>query len=193
MIITFSKVRTITARVAANTVWNNAYQLIKHINTTKNDNAPQRRRLRRAAEREAENASENMEVIDKEVTAGNVQAEKATTIPVKNNKDIPANEHELLKDEVCSDESFGEVSDEILVEKILVTADCQADWNDKYVTKLVNEKLDIIGIRMKSIQVNRIIRKCFESCIITIEPTKKKTIEQESFPIRRWTMKCISW
>ena len=74
----------------------------------------------------------------------------------------------------------------------IVTADCQADWNDKYVTKLVNEKLKIIGIGMKSIQVNRNIRKCFESCVVTIEPTKKKIIEQESFPIRRWTMKCIS-
>ena len=111
-------------------------------------------------------------------------------VKVKNEIEINSEKEEAKLEEVFCDSITMEP--QILVEKILVTADCQADWNDKYVTKLVNEKLNIIGIRMKSIQVNRNIRKCFESCVVTIEPTKKKIIEQESFPIRRWTMKCIS-
>ena len=82
-----------------------------------------------------------------------------------------------LRDEFCSDESFGTTNDEQLVEKILVTADCQADWSDKVVTKLLDEKLNEIGIKMKSIKVNRNVRKCFESCLVTIQPMQKKLIE----------------
>ena len=105
--------------------------------------------------------------------------------------DIPTVEPETLKDEFCSNESYEIVSDDQLVEKILVTADCQADWSDKIVTKLMDEKLNAIGIKMKSVKVNRNIRKCFESCLVTINPMQRKLIDQESFPLRRWTMKCI--
>ena len=100
-----------------------------------------------------------------------------------------------VSDEVCPDHVFNnqeeEESADVQVEKILVEADCQADWKDDYVIKLVNDKLMMIGIKMKSIQVNRNIRKCFESCVVMIEPTRKEFIEQQTFPIRRWTMKCI--
>ena len=105
--------------------------------------------------------------------------------------DIPTVEPETLKDEFCSNESYQIVSDDQLVEKILVTADCQADWSDKVVTKLMDEKLNLIGIKMKSVKVNRNIRKCFESCLVNIKPMQRKLIDQESFPLRRWTMKCI--
>ena len=57
------------------------------------------------------------------------------TNPVKDTtNDIPTVEPVTLKDEFCSNESFENESDEQLVEKILVTADCQADWSDKVVT-----------------------------------------------------------
>ena len=77
------------------------------------------------------------------------------------------------------------------VERILVEADCQADWKDDDVIKLVEAKLMIIGIKMKSIQVYRNIRKYFESCVVMIEPTDKEYIEKQIFPIQRWTMRCI--
>ena len=108
-----------------------------------------------------------------------------------NESNISPIEQETLKDEFCSDDTFEEESDEAQVGKILVVADCQADWKDDYVIKLVDEKLRLIGIKMKTIIVNRNIRKYFESCLVTIEPTRKKLIEKETFPIRRWTMKCI--
>ena len=91
------------------------------------------------------------------VTADVTFSEKVTT------NDIPKVEPETLKDEFCSNESYEIASDDQLVEQILVTADCQADWSDKVVTKLLDEKLNSIGIKMKSIKVNRNIRKCFES------------------------------
>ena len=105
---------------------------------------------------------------------------------------IPPTQHETPKDEFCSDNTFEEENDEAQVEKILVVADCQADWKNDYVIKLVDEKLKMIGIKMKTIVVNRNIRKCFESCLVTIEPTRRTLIEKGTFPIQRWTMKCIS-
>ena len=131
---------------------------------------------------------EDAKVDTEEVTEGlgNEQAEKAV-VPAKDT----SNESETLRDEFCSDESFEKTIDEELVENILVTADCQADWSDYVVTKLVNDKLRTIGIQLKSIKVNRNIRRCFESCIVKIEPMKKKAIENETFPMNRWTMKCI--
>ena len=108
-------------------------------------------------------------------------------------KDTSPVTQETLEDEFCSDDSFNtkSESDEIQVERILVEADCQADWKDDYVVKLVEDKLRIIGIETKAITVNRNIRKYFESCIVKIEPTRKALIEKLTFPIRRWTMKCI--
>ena len=92
--------------------------------------------------------------------------------------DLPAKDirtaSETLRDEFCLNQSFERASDKELVDKILVTADCQVDWSDNVVTKLVDEKLGSIGIKMKAITVNRNVRRCFESCIVTIEPTKRK-------------------
>ena len=106
---------------------------------------------------------------------------------------------ETLKDEFCPDETFQKQvtctsekeSDSALVDKILIKADCQADWNNAYVIKLMDEKLKAIKIKMKSIIVNRNVRKCFESCLVTIEPIKRTIIESETFPIRRRKMECV--
>ena len=164
----------------------------QHHHGPRNGPSRERRRLRRAAAAAAAQAAaqgaENVESIVEEVTTAMVVAEAAEVInPVKDTTVEP----ETLKDEFCSNQSFEIESDEQLVEKILVTADCQADWSDKVVTKLMDEKLNTIGIKMKSIKVNRNIRKCFESCLVSIYPMQRKLIEKESFPLRRWTMKCI--
>ena len=94
----------------------------------------QRRRLRRAQARATE-AEEVTEVSDAQVETA-AQAEDSET-------DLVQTEPETLKDEFCSDKTFEKQAliaedaiEEALVEKILVTADCQADWNDVYVTKL---------------------------------------------------------
>ena len=153
---------------------------------SRNGPSRQRRRLRRAAARTASNAEEA-----KEATNEEMNTEEVTEITSEKERNIPPTEHEALKDEFCSDATFEEEIDEAKVEKILVVADCQADWKDDYVIKLVDEKLRMIGITMKRIIVNRNVRKCFESCLVTIEPMKRKLIEKETFPIRRWTMECI--
>ena len=108
--------------------------------------------------------------------------------------EVVNNDQNTLRDEFCPNNIFEKESesDEDLIEKLLITADCQADWNDKVVTKLITEKLHSIGMRMISIQVNRNIRRCFESCLVTIEAKKRQIIENETFPMRRWTMECIS-
>jgi hypothetical protein len=148
----------------------------------------QRRRIRREAEREAAKAAEPGKDSAEETTSSEMENQAAeANLPTK---DSP-NENQTLQDEFCSNESFQKISDDELVENILVTADCQADSSDNVVTKLVNNKLKTIGIRMKSITVNRNIKRCFESCIVKIEPMKKKSIEKETFPMNRWTMKCI--
>ena len=150
----------------------------------------QRRRLRRAQARAEAEAEEATEVSDAEVET----AAKAKDSEI----DLVQTEPKTLQDEFCSDRTFEDqaliaedASEEPLVEKILVTADCQADWNDAYVTKLVDEKLKLLKIQMKSIVVNRNVRKSFESCLVTIKPIERRIIESESFPLRRWTMKCI--
>ena len=98
---------------------------------------------------------------------------------------------ETLEGEFCSDDTFNtnSKSDEIQVERILVEADCQADWKDDYVVKLVEEKLKMIGIEIKGITVKRNILKAFESCIVRIEPIRKHLIEKLMFPIQRWTIR----
>ena len=44
---------------------------------------------------------------------------------------------------------------------------------------------------MKSIEVHRNVRRCFVSCLVTIDPMSKHLIENEEFPMRRWTMKSV--
>ena len=158
----------------------------QHCQWSRNGPSRQRRRLRRAAARTASNAEEA-----KEATNEEMNTEEVTEITNEKERNIPPTQHETPKDEFCSDATFEEEIDEAKVEKILVVADCQADWKNDYVIKLVDEKLRMIGITMKTIVVNRNIRKCFESCLVTIEPTRRTLIEKETFPIPRWTMKCI--
>ena len=120
-----------------------------------------------------------VEPVDDVVTAEKVVTEDAINLGKdysnhSTTDEIPTAEHKTPKDEFCSNESFESASDEQLVEKILITADCQADWSDRVVTKLMNEKLNMIGITMKSITVNRNARKCFESCLVIIKPVHRK-------------------
>ena len=155
----------------------------------------QRRRLRRAETRKAYMTEDVIETATEEVnaekarTASNteeviktiveeIDAEKATKVLQDSVSQNDAINHNSLKDEFCPDDTFEEKESESEstvkhVEKILVKADCQAHWNNAYVVKLVEENLKIINIRMKSIIVNRNCRKCFESCIVTIEPTRR--------------------
>ena len=161
----------------------------QHLRQSRNGPSRQRRRCRRAEARKASNAEEAKKASDDVVNTDEV-------IEVDNGqeKDTSPVVHETLKDEFCSDDAFNTMEkerDQTQVEKILVVADCQADWKDEYVIKLVEDKLRMIGINMKAITVNRNIRKCFESCTVQIEPTRRDLIEKVEFPIRRWTMKCI--
>ena len=95
----------------------------------RNGSSRERRRLRRAADaQEAEQSAENEEPVEEEVVAEKVVAEVAIDLE-KDSANSATNEIEALKDEFCSNESFETTDDEQLVEKILVTADCQADWN----------------------------------------------------------------
>ena len=123
----------------------------------------------------AEKYAENVEPIDEDAVE-EVVAEEAIN-PKKDSTNSATNEirattHGIMKDEFCSIKSFEIANDEKLIEKILVTANCQGDWSDSVVTKLLEEKLNTIGISMKSIKVNRNVRKCFgfESCLVTIKP-----------------------
>ena len=156
---------------------------------SRNGPSRQRRRIRRAEARKASNAEEVKKANDDKSSTGEVME-----IAIVKEKDTSPVTHKTLEDEFCSDDTFNtndEDSEETQVERILVEADCQADWKDDYVVKLVEDKLRMIGIETKAITVNRNIRKYFESCIVKIEPTRKALIEKLTFPIRRWTMKCI--
>ena len=74
------------------------------------------------------------------------EAQPATQVSRATDKEnnVGQTESETLKDEFCSDETFQKQvactyekeSDAAFVDKILLTADCQADWNDAYVIKL---------------------------------------------------------
>ena len=169
-----------------------------HDRWARNGPSRQRRRQRRAAEREAVEVGKHDAVQAEECdsvavgAAGNAKtsAEEAFEEPTKKTEEVKAYATETLKDEFCSDKSFKE-SEKALVEQILVTADCQADWNDAVVTKLLHEKLESINIQMKSIEVHRNVRRCFVSCLVTIDPMAKHLIEKEEFPMRRWTMKSV--
>ena len=171
---------------------------LQHRRGPRNGPSRERRKLRRAAAaKEAEKATEieasigNEDTAEEEVTEGATNPEKGKVNTSAKNKTLEGVESETLKDEFCSNESFEITSSEELVDKILVTADCQADWNDSVVTKLINEKLNMIGIKMKSISVNRNSRRCFESCVVAIQPMQRKLILKESFPLRRWTLECV--
>ena len=54
------------------------------------------------------------------------------------------------------DSANSEASDATnIVESILVTPDCQTGWKDNYISKLINDKLLVVSLKMKSIQINR--------------------------------------
>ena len=163
----------------------------QHHQQSRNGPSRQRRRIRRDEARKAEAEAEEA----KKTGDDKSNTEEVIKIDTVQEKDTSPVIHKTLEDEFCSDDIFNanakESGDETQVEKILVEADCQADWKDDYVIKLVQDKLRMIGIEPKAVAVNRNIRKCFESCIVRIEPTRKEFIEKQIFPIRRWTMKCI--
>ena len=105
-------------------------------------------RRAQAQARKAYKAEEALEIVEEEAETA-PQASGA-----KENEIVPVQtEHETLRDEFCSDETFekeddctSEIeSDEALVDKILVTADCQEDWNNEYLIKLMDDKLKTKG------------------------------------------------
>ena len=169
------------------------------------DNARKRRKERRAADRAvvtAEEAAKATAASNEHVGSDSVE------MTAKTSKDAPEkigdteanednNEVSTLKDEFCGDDIYEEKNDdnkdtnETLVEQILVTPDCQADWRDDYVTKLVHDKLKAIGIIMTKIQINRSNRKAFTSCVVFIKPIESKKITEANFPLRNWTLKII--
>ena len=102
----------------------------QHHRWPRNGPSRQRRRLRREAERQVEKAARNAEPSAEEATGGEKRQTEEAIIPPKDT----TNESETVQHEFCSNESFEKLSDDDLVEEILVTADCQADWSDPVVT-----------------------------------------------------------
>ena len=158
----------------------------------RNGPSRERRRIRRAEARKAAEVAEHVEEMNVDSTKVEKAAEEATNHENDSKDETASNEHPTLRDEFCSNKSFESESDCEIVEKLLITADCQADWSNRVVTKLVAEKLQSIGIEMTSIEVNRNIRKCFDFCVATIKPMKRQLMDRKTFPINRWTMKYIS-
>ena len=69
-----------------------------------------------------------------------------------------------LKDEFCTNEVYQngfDMTDDgkvVLVERIIITPNCQSDWKEAVVKKLVDEKLESIGINsleLKSMKLTR--------------------------------------
>ena len=164
----------------------------QHRHGPQNGPSRERRRVRRADARKSAEVAEHVEEMNVDSTNVEKAAEEATNHENDSKDETASNEHPTLRDEFCSNKSFESESDCEIVEKLLITADCQADWSNRVVTKLVADKLQSIGIEMISIVVNRNIRKCFESCVATIKPMNRQLMDRKTFPINRWTMKYIS-
>ena len=109
--------------------------------------------LRRAQARKASKAEEALEIVKEEAETA-AQASRAKEIEIFSVQTEPV----TLRDELWSDETFEEEAacssekegDAALVDKIMVTADCQADWNDAYVIKLMDDKLKTKGCCKKN-------------------------------------------
>ena len=169
---------------------------------SRNGAAQQRRRERRAAAREtAEKViGETAGVGDPAVEAtahtekdkndandlsgkgelGNKDYEaKDTTLPeyVAPNSDAEKGSENVI-DEFCPDNIYVENVDDTLVEDILITTDCDADWKDDNMENLIYYKLKIIGINMVKInRINRSNNGAFTSCLVKIQPIPVKKIE----------------
>ena len=79
-----------------------------------------------------------------------------------------------------------------LVERILVSPDCQTGWKDGYIERLVDEKLKAVELKMKNIQINRRWGS-FTSCVVLIEPVTRKQIEKIDFSaqLKNWKLEIM--
>jgi hypothetical protein len=108
----------------------------------------------------------------------------------KDGSEVKKHAPRILDDEFCDDKDYENcedlVDDEVLVERIIITPDCQSDWREPVVKKLVDEKLGIIGLNSLRVKVNGSNRARFVSCEVDIDPVKRKVIQGLEFPMRRW-------
>ena len=136
-----------------------------------------------------------METQTEEHLKNNIEvAEEASKISgnseQKDGSEVKKHAPRILDDEFCDDKDYENcedlVDDEVLVERIIITPDCQSDWREPVVKKLVDEKLAIIGLNSLRVKVNGSNRARFVSCEVDIDPVKRKVIQGLEFPMRRW-------
>ena len=162
-----------------------------HHQRNRNGPAQQRRRTRREAARKV--APKNMSTqTQTEEDPENISevAEEAPTIS-ENSEQKKENEVKkiapsILDDEFCADKEYANGEEDILVERIIITPDCQSDWKEAVVKKLVGEKLATIGLNSLGVKVIGSNRARFVSCEVEIEPVKMKVLQDLEFPMRRW-------
>jgi hypothetical protein len=99
-----------------------------------------------------------------------------------------------LHDEFCSNDIYFDnvVSDETLVEEILVTPDCQDGWKDDDVKNLLDYNFKILGVNMVKIEMNRSDKGALTSCLVKILPIPLKKVEKLSLHLRNWSLKTVS-
>ena len=72
-------------------------------------------------------------------------AEEASTISEnseqENENEVKKHAPSILDDEFCTAKEYANGEEDILVERIIITPDCQSDWKEVVVKKLVGEKL----------------------------------------------------
>ena len=59
----------------------------------------------------------------------------------KNQIEVKKHTTNILDTEFCADKEYKYAEDDILVERIILTPNCQSYWKEAVVKKLVNEKL----------------------------------------------------
>ena len=167
------------------------------------ENARQRRKVRRAAARAAAVAAtvteEVTEIADDDADVNpKVPGAPAEEVTAYEANQVDAEHPDtILKDEMCSDAEYAKDTSDTLVDSILLSPDCQTGWKNDYITKLIDEKLKAIDLKMKNIQINRSNsgphRGSFTSCRVTIEEVPRKKIEESDFSTRNrsWTLKIM--
>ena len=153
-------------------------------------NARQRRNIRRAAARAAtvtEEVTRTSNIEEKDDAIVEDAVEKIVNPNVTLTTEIEVTNQGVEEPVVpmhVADSENSEASDiPNFVESILVTPDCQTGWKDNYISKLINDKLLVVNLKMKSIQINRRWGS-FISCLVKIEPVERKEIENIDFAIK---------
>ena len=112
----------------------------------RNRNGPAQQWRRARCEAAQKVAANNMETQTEEHLKNNIEvAEEVSKISdnsdQKNGSEVKKHAPRIL-------------DDEILVERIIITPDCQSDWREPVVKKLVDEKLATIGLNSLRLKVN---------------------------------------